>query len=58
VSIIARRAHKTYAIYENLGMQLVMRAEKQEITWGFAAIAMNLFLIAGALSLLWFNRVL
>jgi Ca-activated chloride channel family protein len=54
----ASSAQDLHSIYENLGMQLVMRSERQEITWGFAAIAMNLFLIAGALSLLWFNRVL
>lgn len=54
----ATSAEDLHAIYEDLGMQLVMRAEKQEITWEFAAIAMNLFIIAGALSLLWFNRVL
>ena len=54
----ASSAEDLHAIYEQLGVELVMRAEKQEVTWGFAAIAMNLFVVAGALSLLWFNRVL
>ncbi len=54
----ASSAHELRAIYEDLGMQMVMRTEKQEITWALAAIAINLWLIAGALSLLWFNRVL
>jgi hypothetical protein len=35
-----------------------MRADKQEITWAMAAIAINLLLVAGALSLMWFNRML
>ncbi len=45
-------------IYANLGSQLVFRTEQQEITAELAAIAILLLLCAGALSLLWFNRVL
>ncbi len=54
----ASSARELQAIYENLGMQMVMRTERQEITWALAAVAINLWLIAGALSLVWFNRVL
>ncbi len=54
----ASSAEELRAVYENLGMQMVMREEEQEITWALAAIAMNLFLFAGALSILWFNRIL
>jgi Ca-activated chloride channel family protein len=46
------------SIYENLSLQLVMRAEKQEITWELAAVAIILLILAGTISLLWFNRVL
>ncbi len=46
------------AVYEKLSLELVMRAEKQEITWGLAAIAIVLLLGAATLSLLWFSRVL
>ncbi len=45
------------SIYENLSLELVMRSEKQEITWGLAAIAVVLLLIAGTLSMLWFSRL-
>jgi len=45
------------AIYENLGTQLVFKKEQTEITAGFAGVAAVFLLIAGALSLLWFNRL-
>ncbi len=45
------------AIYEKLSLELVMRSEKQEITWGLAAVAIVVLLLAATLSLLWFNRV-
>ncbi len=54
----ASNAQDLRTIYENLSLQLVMRAEKQEITWGLAATAILLLVLAGTLSLLWFNRVL
>jgi Ca-activated chloride channel family protein len=45
------------AIYENLATRLVLRAEKTEITAGLTGIAALLSLVAGILSLLWFNRL-
>lgn len=44
-------------IYENLATQLVVRTERSEITVAFAALAGILSLVAGVLSLLWFNRL-
>lgn len=44
-------------IYENLGTRLVFKPERTEITALFAAAAAVLLLAAGALSLLWFNRL-
>ncbi|MBI1801199.1 MAG: hypothetical protein HYR71_06180 [Chloroflexi bacterium] len=45
------------AIYENLGTQTVLRSEKTEITALFTGAAVALSLLAGLLSLLWFNRL-
>ncbi len=45
-------------IYGNLGTQLVFKAEQTELTAFFTAFAILLILVAGALSLLWFNRLL
>jgi Ca-activated chloride channel family protein len=53
----ASSAQDLRTIYENLGSELVMRAEKQEITWGLAGVAILLLLVAGTLSMLWFNRL-
>ncbi len=44
-------------IYENLSTHLVLRAQKQEITFALTSVAALLSLIAGFLSLLWFNRL-
>jgi Ca-activated chloride channel family protein len=44
-------------IYSNLGTKLVFKQEKTEITALFAAFAAVLFIAAGSLSLLWFNRL-
>jgi len=44
-------------IYQDLSTRLVFKTEKTEITAGFAGFAAVLLLIAGALSLLWFNRL-
>ncbi len=44
-------------IYENLGTRLIFKPERTEITALFAAVAALLLLAAGALSLLWFNRL-
>lgn len=45
------------AIYEKLGKQLVFRTEKTEVTFGFTALGAIFLLMAGALSLMWFNRL-
>ncbi len=44
-------------IYENLSTRLVLKAEQTELTAGFTGAAAVLMLIAGTLSLLWFNRL-
>jgi Ca-activated chloride channel family protein len=44
-------------IYQNLSTRLVFKAEQIEITALFTALAALLLLIAGTLSLLWFNRL-
>ena len=44
-------------IYQTLGTQLVFKAEQTELTAGFTGVATVLLLIAGTLSLLWFNRL-
>ena len=45
------------AIYENLSTHLVFRKQQTEITAFFTGVAVALSLIAGILSLLWFNRL-
>lgn len=45
------------AIYDKLGAATVLRTEKTEITVFFTAAAVGLSLLAGVLSLLWFNRL-
>jgi len=45
-------------IYEGLNSKLVMEKKRTEITAFFTAIAASLTLLAAALSLLWFNRIL
>ncbi len=44
-------------VYETLSTRLVMKAERTELTAGFTGAAVILLLIAGTLSLLWFNRL-
>jgi Ca-activated chloride channel family protein len=44
-------------VYENLTTQLVFRNEKTEVTALFTLVAAMLSIVAGALSLLWFNRL-
>jgi Ca-activated chloride channel family protein len=44
-------------IYENLDRELVVKPEKTEVTSLFAGASIFLFLIGGALSLLWFSRM-
>lgn len=44
-------------VYENLSTNLVLKTDKTEITAYVTGIAVLLSLLAGALSLLWFNRL-
>lgn len=44
-------------IYENIDPQLVIKAEKTEVTAVFAGISIIILLIAGMISLLWFSHV-
>jgi Ca-activated chloride channel family protein len=44
-------------VYEKLSTQLVLREQKTEVTSYFTAIAAVLSILAGAFSLLWFNRL-
>ena len=44
-------------IYENLSRKLVFKAEQTEITAWFTGLAATLIIIAGILSLLWFQRL-
>ena len=44
-------------IYETLSTQLVFETEKTELTAFFTAMAIVVLLAAGALSLLWLNRL-
>lgn len=45
------------AIYENLDTRLVMKTEKTEITALFTGVGIFFALLAGMLSLVWFNRL-
>ena len=45
------------AIYDNLSTHLVFTKQQTEITAGFTGLAVALSLVAGILSLLWFNRL-
>ena len=45
------------AVYEHLSTQLVLRQQKTEVTAYLTALAAVLSIIAGGLSLLWFNRL-
>jgi Ca-activated chloride channel family protein len=46
------------SIYSNLGTQLVFKAQQTELTAWFTGAALLLLLVAGIISLLWFNRIL
>lgn len=46
------------SVYENLSTRLVFKTERTELTAAFTAIALILLLIAGTLSIWWFNRLL
>ncbi|HLF27893.1 MAG TPA: VWA domain-containing protein [Anaerolineae bacterium] len=45
------------AIYENLGVQLVIKPEEMEVTSLFAGASILVLLIGGVFSLLWFSRL-
>jgi len=45
------------AVYEKLSTRMVFRAEKTEITAVLTALAAAFSLLAGFLSLIWFNRL-
>ena len=45
------------AIYENLGLQLVIKPEDTEVTALFAGASVLLLLIGGICSMLWLSRV-
>ena len=45
------------SVYENLSTRLVFKTERTELTAGFTGAAIVILLIAGTLSLLWFNRL-
>jgi Ca-activated chloride channel family protein len=45
------------AIYENLGLQLVIKPEDIEVTALFAGASMLILLIGGICSMLWLSRV-
>ena len=44
-------------IYENIGVQLVVKPEKTEVTSVLAGISLAVLLIGGLLSALWFSRL-
>jgi Ca-activated chloride channel family protein len=44
-------------IYSNLGTQLVFKPEQTELTAWFTGAALLILLVAGIISLLWFNRL-
>ncbi len=53
----AQNEQDLHRIYDNLGKTTVLRTEKTEVTYLFTGIAMAFALLAGMLSLLWFNRL-
>jgi Ca-activated chloride channel family protein len=53
----ASNAADLRAVYEKLSTQLVLRQQRTEVTAYLTALAAVLSIIAGGLSLLWFNRL-
>ncbi len=53
----AENAQQLRTIYDNLNTQLVTKPEETEVTSLFAGASLLVLLIAGALSLVWFNRL-
>ena len=53
----ASNAADLRSVYEKLSTQIVLRQQKTEVTAYLTALAAVLSIIAGGLSLLWFNRL-
>jgi Ca-activated chloride channel homolog len=53
----AKTEEDLQTIYDNIDPQLVIEAEKTEVTAVFAGISIIILLIAGMISLLWFSHV-
>ncbi len=45
------------SVYENINLQFVVRPEKLEVTSLLAGISLVIFLLAGALSMIWLGRI-
>jgi Ca-activated chloride channel family protein len=54
----ASNAQELEAIYKLLSTSVVTERKENEITWYFNAIATVILLLAGALSVVWFSRIL
>ena len=54
---LATNADDLKKVYENLTTELVIRSQKTEVTALFTLVAAMFSVVAGALSLLWFNRL-
>jgi Ca-activated chloride channel family protein len=53
----ATDAEGLLSVYDKVGAQTVLHTEKSEVTFLFAGAAIGLALVAGSVSLLWFNRL-
>jgi Ca-activated chloride channel family protein len=53
----ASTAEALRAVYDQLNPQLMLKAEKMEVTSLFAGAGVLVFLLAGLLSLVWFGRL-
>ena len=53
----AQDAETLQEIYKNIDLQLTVRGEQMEVTAIVAGTSTLLFLLGGALSLVWFGRV-
>jgi Ca-activated chloride channel family protein len=54
----ASEAEALSAVYERLGSEVAMKQQPREVTAAFAGFAALALLVAGALSLRWFRRLL
>jgi Ca-activated chloride channel family protein len=53
----AQNEQDLYSIYDNLDPQLVIKAEKMEMTSIFAGASIAILVVGGIISLLWFSRL-